>query len=231
MPEWFKPAGKVLGPVRQRALRESVFEVLLLAIVRGEVPGAWSNHKLLAEQMHVSVTPLREALQELAACGIVENQHNRGTKLRPFGRPQLLEIFHVRALLEAEATRLACPRIDQAALAKLQTQINSLMARESANWNTEVIAKDENLHDLIAATCGKPTAKGGDFPLPDRAGLHSPGGRRLPLPFHTGFARAPCGYRGAAAPTTGRSRKGHDPSYFERGENMQRRAVFPEAKT
>lgn len=158
--ERFEPIVTTLGPVRQRALRESIFEVLLLAIVRGEMkPGVWSNHKLLAEQLHVSVTPLREALQELAVCGIVENQYNRGTIIRPFGPTQLFEIFHVRALLEAEATRLACSRLDRAALTKLQSQIEGLMSNESPDWNTEVIAEDENLHGLIATFCGNQRLK------------------------------------------------------------------------
>ena len=143
------------GPVRQRALREQIFEVLLSAIVRGEMkPGIWSNHKLLAAQLHVSVTPLREALQDLAACGIIENQYNRGTIVRPFGPTQLLEIFYVRALLEAEATRLACPRIDHSALVNLQSLTDSLISKESANWPSEVIDEDESLHSLISASCG-----------------------------------------------------------------------------
>lgn len=144
-----------LAPVRQRALRESVFEVLLLAIVRGEMkPGVWANHKSLAEQLQVSVTPLREALQELALCGIIENQYNRGTIVRPFGPTQLLEIFQVRAVLEAEATRLACPRIDRSALTELRAATSSLIAKESPNWHSEVIAEDESLHSLIANSCG-----------------------------------------------------------------------------
>ena len=144
-----------IGPVRQRALRESVFEVLLLAIVRGEMkPGNWSNHKLLAEQLHVSVTPLREALQDLAACGIIENQYNRGTIVRPFGPAQLLEIFQVRALLETEATRLACTRMDRSTLMELQSQTAELMAKESPNWASLVITSDDNLHSAIASSCG-----------------------------------------------------------------------------
>jgi DNA-binding GntR family transcriptional regulator len=149
-----------LGPVRQRALRESVFEALLTAIVRGEMkPGSWSNHQHLAERLQVSITPLREALQELAACGIVENQHNRGTVVRPFGPTQLFEIFYVRSLLESEATRLACPQVDQAALTKIRSQISGLMSKESSNWDSEVIAEDEDLHRLIAASCGNQRLK------------------------------------------------------------------------
>jgi len=148
------------GPVRQRALRESVFEILLLAIVRGEMhPDIWSNHKLLAEQLHVSVTPLREALQELAACGIIENQYNRGTIARPFGPAQLSEIFHVRAILETEATRLACPQIDHTALAELQSQTKELMVRESPGWAAQVMGADDRLHTLIASSCGNQRLK------------------------------------------------------------------------
>lgn len=149
-----------LNPVRQRALREHIFEEILLAIVRGDLkPGVWPNHQQLAKNLRVSVTPLREALQELAVHGIVENPYNRGTIVRPFGTTQLLELFHVRALLECEATRLACPRIDHAALTKVQSQIGRLASKESANWNSEVIAEDENLHGLIAASCGNQRLK------------------------------------------------------------------------
>jgi DNA-binding GntR family transcriptional regulator len=143
------------APVRQRALRETVFEVLLLAVVSGSMkPGVWSNHKLLAEQLHVSVTPLREALQELAACGIVENHYNRGTIVRSFGPEQLSEIFYVRALLEAEAARLACDRMDRTTLCGLQSQTTDLMSKQSPGWISAVIASDDNFHTSIASACG-----------------------------------------------------------------------------
>jgi DNA-binding GntR family transcriptional regulator len=155
------PAQSVaLGPVRQRALRESVFEVLLLAIVRGQMqPGIWSNHKLLAEQLNVSVTPLREALQELAACGIIENHYNRGTIVRPFGPPQLFEIFQVRAILEAEATRLACGKVDSTTLTELRSQATELISKESSDWTSLVVASDDNFHSSIASSCGNQRLK------------------------------------------------------------------------
>lgn len=154
------PAGLSFVPLRQRALRESVFEVLLSAIVRGEMkPGVWSNHQRLAEHLGVSVTPLREALQELTACGIIESRYNRGTLVRPFGPVQLSEIFYVRALLEAEATRLACPQIDRDTLAALQTQTSKLLSEEPADWSSNFIASDDRLHSLIADSCGNQRLK------------------------------------------------------------------------
>jgi DNA-binding GntR family transcriptional regulator len=157
----FNEEAKGLTPVRRRALRESVFEVLLLAIVRGEVkPGIWSNHKLLAEQLQVSGTPLREALQELAGCGIIENQYNRGTIVRPFGPTQLSEIFSVRALLEAEATRLACPLVDRAALEEIKSRTLELGNKgASIGWAAKVVASDDDFHSLIASSCGNQRLK------------------------------------------------------------------------
>jgi DNA-binding GntR family transcriptional regulator len=147
-------------PVRHCALRESVFEVLLSAIVRGEMaPKVCLNHKQLAEQLQVSATPLREALQELTACGIAENQYNRGTIVRPFGPTQLSEISHVRSVLEAEATRLACPRIDHAALTELQSQTTRLMSKAGPDWAAQVITSDDSIHTLIAGSCGNQRLK------------------------------------------------------------------------
>lgn len=148
-------------PVRQRALRESVFEVLLSAIVRGEMEAhTWSNHQRLARQLGVSVTPLREALHELAACGIVENQHNRGTVGRPFGPAQLSEIFYVRSVLEAEATRLSCPRLNHEVLTRVKTHTIGLAAEEtSPDWAAKVISSDDGFHSLIATSCGNQRLK------------------------------------------------------------------------
>lgn len=151
--------GSSLRPVRQRALREVVFETLLHAIVKGELKsGEWLNHQRLASQFAVSATPVREALQELVSFGIVENQHNRGTLVRPFGPRQLEEIYSVRALLEAEATRLACPHLDGIQLRKLRTQTCDLLKNDSA-WPTEVPKVDKALHAMIINACGNQRLK------------------------------------------------------------------------
>lgn len=150
----------VVKPLRQRALREAVFETLLHAIVCGEIKaGDWLSHQKLAERFEVSATPVREALQVLASFGIVENQHNRGTVVRPFGNTQIEELYYVRALLEAEATRLACNRLDPVHLQEIKSKTSELLAHESSNWITEVPKVDKKLHDIIAEACGNQRLK------------------------------------------------------------------------
>ncbi len=159
-PSNFNVTESVLKPVRQRALREAVFETLLNGIVSGEMKaGDWLNHQKLAERFEVSATPVREALQELASFGIVENQHNRGTVVRPFGPKQIEELYSVRALLEAEATRLACTRLNPAQLQEIGARTSELLSSESSAWVTEVPKIDQRLHGLIAEACGNQRLK------------------------------------------------------------------------
>jgi DNA-binding GntR family transcriptional regulator len=66
----------------------------------------------LAELYQVSPTPVREALVELASLGLVDLLPNRGAVVRPFGPQEVREISQVRCVLEVEATRCACGRID-----------------------------------------------------------------------------------------------------------------------
>ena len=100
-------------PLSRGALRHDVVKHLLMAIFQGEMPaGTRLVAKRLAESLGISATPIREALVELAAMGVVQLSHNRGAQVNPFGRQQLHDYFHVRRILEMEAARSACGRID-----------------------------------------------------------------------------------------------------------------------
>ncbi len=109
----------------------------------------------LAERYGVSVTPIREALVELAGLGLVELQPNRGAVVRPFGPRQVREICHLRRILECEATRCACGRIAPFELASLEHELTKLVdAPRSQKWSAETRRLDSALHELIAERCG-----------------------------------------------------------------------------
>ena len=148
MPQLFRP-------LPQRALRQNLTQTLLTAVFRGQLPeGEWLNVQKLAAEFGVSATPVREALLELAAVGLVEMQHNRGTVVRPFNARELRDIYHLREILEVEATRCACGRIPEEELRALKQVMTALRARRGANWSEQAMASDRNLHELIARSCG-----------------------------------------------------------------------------
>jgi DNA-binding GntR family transcriptional regulator len=146
-------------PVLSRtALRHEVVRRLLAAIFRGELAeGTRLIAQKLAARFGISATPVREALLELATVGVVEFPHNRGAVVKAFGPKQLREIRHLRRILETEATRCACGRIDPAALEDMRREMTALLEHpEKEGWSEAVMAVDRRLHKLIADGCGNP---------------------------------------------------------------------------
>jgi len=136
--------------------RQSIVETILGQLFQGRIkPRERLRVEHLAEQFEVSVTPIREALVELAGLGVIELQANRGAVVCDFGPLQVLEIYHLRRILECEATRGACDRIAPFELESLRGAFSKLVgARRTAKWSAETRQLDSQLHELITARCG-----------------------------------------------------------------------------
>lgn len=144
-----------IGPLSRGALRHDVATRLLAAIFHGDLPaGTRLVIQRLAQKLGVSSTPVREALLELEAIGIVQFLHNKGALVKPFGPKELHEIYHLRRILESEAARGACGKIDRAELDTLRGEIAALQAGRGGRWSEREMATDRQLHELIAADCG-----------------------------------------------------------------------------
>lgn len=150
-------AVKTEATLAEPVLKHDVFRRLLLSIFAGE----WSaGDRLpeveLAERFGVSRTPVREALLELAAIGFIELRPNCGAVMRPCGPRQVREIYQVREILEAEATRLACGRLDIHQLEELVKRFEQLLAETPRNaaWSKREWVIDRCHHELIARGCG-----------------------------------------------------------------------------
>jgi DNA-binding GntR family transcriptional regulator len=138
------------------AIRHELAKRLLIEIFQGKMPeGTRLIAMNLASRFGVSSTPVREALFELEASEVIEVIHNRGAVVKRFGRQELREIFHMRRLIESEAARLACSRIDKSVLETLRQKLNDLIKRRpDANWLDSEMVVDRELHATIAANCG-----------------------------------------------------------------------------
>jgi DNA-binding GntR family transcriptional regulator len=98
-----------------------VREALENAIVDGRFPpGAKLDPEALAREFSCSRTPIREALQQLEASGLVRVAAKRGTFVSEWSVDELAERFEVMAELEAMCARLAARRITEAELAELE---------------------------------------------------------------------------------------------------------------
>ena len=86
------------GPTRAERLRADLAEDILLGRLE---PGTPLDETTLANRHGVSRTPVREALRELAAAGLIEHRPHRGAVVATTTRLRLDEMFTVMAELEA----------------------------------------------------------------------------------------------------------------------------------
>ena len=90
---------------------QSVADTLRERILRGDfAPGARMQEIALAKELHVSRTPIREALRSLAEDGLLDYAANRGYRVRQFTVRDILISFRVRAAMEGLGCRLLAER-------------------------------------------------------------------------------------------------------------------------
>lgn len=78
-----------------------VLQRMRQAILAGELPsGARLIQAELAQQFDVSITPVREALRDLAGEGLVVFDPHRGSRVRSFDLGEVQEIYQIRMALE-----------------------------------------------------------------------------------------------------------------------------------
>ena len=97
-----KNVGTLSGQVR---------EYILTKILNGEFePGERLIEMKIAHQMQTSQAPVREAIRELEATGLLETLPNRGSRVRKVSNQELFDIYDVRAQLEGYAAEIVCEK-------------------------------------------------------------------------------------------------------------------------
>ncbi len=96
----------------RRTLAEELHSQLADEIVRGALlPGSALDEMELARRFHVSRTPVREAIRQLAASGLIEARPHRGAVVARPSEARLADMFEVMAELEALCASLAAERM------------------------------------------------------------------------------------------------------------------------
>jgi DNA-binding GntR family transcriptional regulator len=89
-----------------RTKEEQVADYLRERIISGVYPrGSRLKQAEIAEQLHLSITPVREALKLLEAEGYISGDSYRGARVVPFDASASAEILQLRLLLELQLVR------------------------------------------------------------------------------------------------------------------------------
>ena len=134
---------------------DAVYERILLQIVRGELAGGTElKSTQIAEQLGLSRTPVVQALQRLAADGIVTLEMNKRAVVRPGAENWLVEIHELRELLEPAAAARAAERITDADLALLDRLAAAAQPHSQPEWQAAAQQFDFALHLTVAERSG-----------------------------------------------------------------------------
>ena len=139
-----------------RPIREIAYDVLKKAIITGEIPaGERIVETEYADRLHISRTPLREALRKLERDGLVEYVMRRGVVVHAFTTEDVDQIYTIRNSLEM----LTLPYIIENATAEDIASLREKLAAMDA-----LISKDDveglsplarDFHTQLTAISGK----------------------------------------------------------------------------
>jgi len=158
---------------------ERVYDDLREAIIGGEyAPGERLRAEALATRFGTSRTPVREALMLLEGDGLVEIEPRRGAVVRTFDPADLVDLYEVRAVLEARAAALAATHVTAEQLVALDAACDRAesLSGQSARTVDTLIATNDDFHRIVIAAAGSPRLSGA---LRTVAGI--------PRPFKTVF--------------------------------------------
>lgn len=133
-------------PTRADQLRRALEEDIFAGTLK---PGDRLDEQSLAHRFEVSRTPVREALRQLSASGLVEVRPRQGAVVSVITLPRLVEMFEVMAELEAMCARLAARRMSDKERADLKRFVEDCEDFEKKTDLEGYYAANKVFHDAI----------------------------------------------------------------------------------
>ena len=136
----YAPSGaRVSIPIRRQTVASMTVEALRERILRGDFPdGEPLRQDALADELGVSRIPVREALRQLEAEGLVSFSPHRGAVVSTLSLDEIDELFELRADIESDLLRRSIPRMTDEqfdrATEVLDAFEDALAAGEASRW-------------------------------------------------------------------------------------------------
>jgi len=126
-------------PIQRQTISSLTVEALRERILRGDFPeGEPLRQDALADELGVSRIPVREALRQLEAEGLVTFSPHRGAVVASLSLEEIDELFELRADIECDLLRRAMPRMTAQQLERATTVLDefedALRAGEATRW-------------------------------------------------------------------------------------------------
>jgi DNA-binding GntR family transcriptional regulator len=126
----------MIAKVGRQSLTDQIVTELRRQIITGQLAeGAPLRQERLAAELGVSRVPLREAIRQLEAEGLVTSELHKGTVVSSLSLEEIEELFEIRVRLETWLFEAAIPRMGEADFALAEQVTEETMRHGSAeNW-------------------------------------------------------------------------------------------------
>lgn len=118
------------------------------------LPGERLNEALLAKDLGVSRTPLREALNRLSAEGFLTFSANNGFFRKTIDVKEIFDLYEFRRCLEQAAVSLAIDRATDDQLAEIEAFSAESAQEVSGRTVDDLVALDERFHEMLVKLTG-----------------------------------------------------------------------------
>ena len=137
-----------------RTLAEQIAAHLREDVLAGRLAaGARLSQESLAEQFKVSRVPIRDALRQLQAEGLVVGHPRLGSTVAELSASDLEELYDMRLALEPAVARLATPRLRASDLATMRRHLDVMSS--SGELSTEWFSAHAAFHHALNVRSGR----------------------------------------------------------------------------
>ncbi|WIY82122.1 GntR family transcriptional regulator [Propionimicrobium sp. PCR01-08-3] len=140
-----------------KRMGDQVFDAIRDAIMNGDLPGGQRLQiRQVAEQLGTSVMPVREAIRRLESTGLVESQPYRGAVVKDFTTIELLDVYAVLRLLEAEAAALGASHASVEDVQRSRELLHKMEHSLADKRAIDYLDEDEECLAVIYSAAGNP---------------------------------------------------------------------------
>ena len=144
-----------LTPVRRTLLRDTAYEAIRDAIVRGDFPpGAVVSNAAVAGQLGLSRAPVRDALARLAGEGLVETKPQSYTRVTQLVPKEVRDAAEVVRAMHELAVRIAVPLLAAGHIEAMHEANRRFEAATGAGDVDAALDCDDELHGVLVSMCG-----------------------------------------------------------------------------
>ncbi|MGH2558047.1 MAG: GntR family transcriptional regulator [Thermomicrobiales bacterium] len=134
----------------RKSLGQEIASLIKQAIAEGSLsPGQRIIESRLARDFGVSLTPVREAIRQLAGEGIIEISPNRGPSVWVVTAEDAFELYSLRAMLEGLAIRMAIARASPEERASIQAILDEMERLVDDDGVPSLLDNSRTIHEGI----------------------------------------------------------------------------------